>query len=219
MKKTIVSLAILAAALAAAFLLRDEEAQRLLARASSQPWGPAAFVAAYAAACVLFIPASILIFAAGALFGLVKGIFLVSIGATLGATAAFLTGRYLARDWVAKRVGADRRFSALDEAMGKEGWRIVLLTRLAPIFPFVLLNYALGLTRVTLKEYVPATWLGILPGTSVVVYLGSLAGGAARGGSSATTPAQWAFYALGLAATILLSVKLSRMARKALITN
>ena len=216
LKKLSLSLLILAAALSAAFLLRNGEAQRLLQRVSSEPWGPAAFIAAYAASCVLFIPASILSFAAGAIFGLGRGILWVSIGATLGATAAFLTGRYLARDWVAKRVGADRRFSALDEAMGKEGWRIVLLTRLAPIFPFVLLNYALGLTRVTLKEYVLATWVGILPGASVVVYLGSLAGGAVRGENSGTTPAQWAFYALGLAATILLSIKLSRLARKAL---
>lgn len=216
LKKIPLALAILAAALAAAYLLREGAALRLLQRISEGPWGPAAFIAAYAVSAVLLVPASILSFAAGTLFGLVKGLLWVSIGATLGATAAFLIGRYLARDWVAKRMKGDRRFSALDEAMGKEGWRIVLLTRLAPVFPYVLLNYALGLTRVSLLEYVWATWLGLLPGTSVIVYLGSLTGETARRGVSAATPARWAFYALGLAATLLLAFKLSRMAGRAL---
>src|SRR5206468_3640015 len=98
------------------------------------------FVLLYVAAAVLFLPGSVLTLGAGAVFGLARGVGLVWIGATLGATAAFLVGRYLARDWVARRIDGNPRFRAIDEAVAREGWKIVLLTRLSPVFPFNLLN-------------------------------------------------------------------------------
>src|SRR5690606_28498352 len=112
---------------------------------------------------VLLIPGSALTLGAGALFGVFWGTVYASTGATLGATCAFLIGRYLARDWVAARIARRPAFVAIDRAVAEEGWKIVGLTRLSPIFPFVLLNYAFGLTRVSLRDYVFASWLGMLP--------------------------------------------------------
>jgi len=178
------------------------------------PWGPAAFVVLYILATVLFVPGSVLTLGAGAVFGVVRGTVWVSIGATLGATAAFLVGRYLARDAVARRIGRDPRFAAMDEAVAREGWKIVGLTRLSPVFPFTLLNYAFGLTRVPLSHYVLASWLGMLPGTVMYVYLGSLARAAA--GPRARTPAEWALYVVGLLATVMVTVLVTRLARQAL---
>ncbi len=145
------------------------------------PWGPVMFVLLYIVATVFFLPGSILTLGAGFVFGVIKGAILVSIAATLGATAAFLVGRYLARDWVAKKIEGNVRFKAIDEAVAREGWKIVGLTRLSPVFPFNLLNYAFGLTRVSLRDYFFASWIGMMPGTLMYVYLGSLAGDLAVG--------------------------------------
>ena len=137
---------------------------------------PIVFIAIYIAACVAFLPGSILTIGAGVIFGVVRGSIYVSIAATLGATAAFLVGRYLARDWVRARLEGNAKFKAIDEAVGREGWKIVILTRLSPVFPFNLLNYAYGLTRVTLRDYFFASWVGMIPGTILYVYIGSLSG-------------------------------------------
>lgn len=181
-------------------------------------WGPVLFVPLYVAATVLFVPGVVLTLGAGAVFGLVRGVITVSIAATLGATAAFLIGRYLARDAVARRLAATPRFRALDEAVGDEGWKIVGLTRLSPLFPFNVLNYAFGVTRVRLRAFVLASWLGMLPGTVMYVYLGSIAGDLAALGQPdrARTPAEWAVYVLGLAATAAVTVVVTRLARRAL---
>jgi uncharacterized membrane protein YdjX (TVP38/TMEM64 family) len=177
-------------------------------------WGQVLFVVIYVAATVLLIPGSALGLGAGALFGVVRGSVLVSLASTLGATCAFLLGRYLARDWVAKRLGRHRSFAAIDRAVGVEGWRIVFLARLSPVFPFTLLNYALGLTRVPLRDYVLASWIGMMPGTVMYVYLGSLA----RAGVAdrQRTPAEWALYGVGLVATVAAVVTITRIARRAL---
>jgi uncharacterized membrane protein YdjX (TVP38/TMEM64 family) len=182
------------------------------------PIAPLVFIAIYIVACVMFIPGSILTLGAGFLFGVVWGSICVSIAATLGATAAFLIGRYLARGWVARRLEGNPRFKAIDSAVAREGWKIVLLTRLSPIFPFNLLNYAYGLTRVRLRDYFLASWIGMLPGTVMFVYFGSLAGDVARIGSGrgARTPAQWALYGIGLAATITVALYVTRISRRAL---
>lgn len=172
--------------------------------------GPAAFIAVYVLAAVLMVPGSLLTLGAGAAFGLARGFAWTSLASTAGATAAFLIGRYLARDWVAAKTAGSPRFAALDEAVSAEGWRVVVLLRLSPLFPFNLLNYALGLTRITLKEYVLASWVGMMPGTLLYVYLGTLAAPSAR------TPAQWALYAAGLAATALAAALVARRARRAL---
>ena len=144
------------------------------------PWGLAIFVLLYMAATVLLLPAVVLTLGAGAVFGVVWGFVAVSVGATLGAVAAFLVGRYLARDWVATRVAASPRLGAIDAAVAREGWKIVLLTRLSPAFPFVLLNYAYALTRVSLRHYVLASWIGMMPGIVLYTYLGSPAAAAGR---------------------------------------
>ena len=122
---------------------------------------------------------------AGVVFGLVRGFVIVSISATLGATAAFLVGRYLARAFIAAKIEGHPKFAAIDEAVAREGWKIVALLRLSPVVPFNVLNYAFGVTRVSLRDYVVASWIGMMPGTLLYVYLGSIAGdlaGAARPG-------------------------------------
>lgn len=178
------------------------------------PVGPAVFVAAYAAACVLFIPGSVLTLGAGAVFGVVKGSVLVSVASTLGASLSFLIGRYAARGWVARKLEGRPRFSAVDTAAAREGWKIVLLTRLSPVFPFTLLNYAYGLTRVSFRDYILASWIGMMPGTVMYVYLGSLA----RLGleSERASHLQTAMKVVGLAATIAVTLYITRIARKAL---
>jgi len=181
-------------------------------------WGPALFVVLYVAATVLFLPGWILTLGAGAVFGLVRGAVTVSLAATLGATAAFLVGRYLARDAVARRLAAHPRFAAIDAGVAREGWKIVLLTRLSPAFPFNLLNYAFGLTRVAVRDYVLASWIGMLPGTVMYVYVGSLAGDLASLGQGprTRTAAEWTLYGVGFLATVAVTVYVTRLARGAL---
>jgi uncharacterized membrane protein YdjX (TVP38/TMEM64 family) len=182
--------------------------------AASGAAGAALFVGLYVLACVLFVPGSVLTLGAGAVFGVLKGSVLVSVGATLGATAAFLVGRYAARGWVSAKMAGRPKFKAVDEAVAAEGWKIVGLVRLSPVFPFTLMNYAFGVTRVSLRDYFFASWLGMLPGTVMYVYIGSLAGQAAAG--RAKTPAEWALTAVGLAATVAVTVYITRLARRAL---
>lgn len=164
--------------------------------------GGAVFVVVYVLATVLFLPGLVLTVAAGFLFGLVWGTVAVSLASTLGAAAAFFIGRYLARDAVKKRVESAPRFHALYRAIEREGFRVVLLTRLVPLVPFNLLNYAYGLTDVSWRRYVLASWIGMLPGTVVYVYLGATAGTLARAFTADSPPdaASWGLWGLGLAA-------------------
>ena len=178
------------------------------------PWGPAIFIGLYVVGAVLFVPGSVLTLGAGALFGVVLGSVYVSISATLGATAAFLVGRYLARDAIARKIEKHEKFAAIDRAVAHEGWKIVLLTRLSPVFPFTLLNYAFGLTRVKLSHYVLASWLGMIPGTLMYVYLGSLVNvGAVH---RERTIGEWILYGVGLLATVTVTVFVTRLAKSAL---
>ena len=185
------------------------------------PIGPLVYILLYIVACVLMVPGSILTLGAGFLFGVIEGSVVVSVGSTLGATCAFLVGRYLARDWVgakiAKIAGNDK-FKAIDEAVAAEGWKIVGLTRLSPVFPFIFLNYAFGLTQVKLHHYVIASWLGMLPGTVMYVYIGSLAGDLATlgAGERTRTTGELILLGIGLAATIVVTVFVTRIAKKAL---
>jgi uncharacterized membrane protein YdjX (TVP38/TMEM64 family) len=183
-------------------------------------WGPIVFILAYAIACVAFVPASLLTLGAGALFGVVKGTVFVLIGATLGATGAFLIARYVARDWIAERVQRDPRFAAIDTAIAKEGRKVVFLLRLSPVIPFNLLNYALGLTQVRVMDFIIAS-AGMIPGTLLYVYTGNLAKVVAGASSGATPPRGPAFYAvlgLGLAATAAVTIIVTRLAKRALAT-
>ena len=179
--------------------------------------GQAAFVGLYVLACVAFLPGSALTLGAGAAFGLGRGFILVSIGSTAGAWASFLIGRHLLRDWMSRKLEKVPAFSAISGAVGKEGWKVVLLTRLSPVLPFNLLNYGYGLTTVGLGEYTLASWIGMMPGTFLYVYLGAAAGEAARCGSRARTRAEWALYAGGLAATAVAAWRVGRTAKRALI--
>jgi uncharacterized membrane protein YdjX (TVP38/TMEM64 family) len=181
-------------------------------------WGPVAFIAAYALACVAFVPASILTFAAGALFGLVKGTLIVLAGAMLGALGAFLIARYVARAWVAERVAKDPRFGAIDRAIAEQGRKIVFLLRLSPVIPFNVLNYALGLTQVRAIDFLVAS-VGMIPGTVLYVYTGTLASAVAGAGSATAAPRGAGFYAvlgLGLVATLAVTVLITRVAKRAL---
>lgn len=180
--------------------------------------GAIAFILLYIIATVAFLPGSILTLGAGVVFGVVLGSLYVFIGATLGATAAFLVGRYLARGWVSKKIEGNSKFKAIDKAVGREGLKIVLLTRLSPVFPFNLLNYAFGITGVSIKDYVIGS-VGMIPGTIMYVYIGSLAGNLAMIGSESqpTNPTvQWAIRIIGFIATVAVTVYVTRIARKAL---
>lgn len=180
--------------------------------------GAIAFIGIYITATVAFLPAFILTLGAGVLFGVWLGSIYVFIGATFGSIAAFLVGRYLARDWVAKKIAGNDRFGAIDRAVGKEGLKIVLLTRLSPAFPFNLLNYAFGVTGVSLQDYAIGS-IGMIPGTIMFVYIGSLAGSLALIGTDAqpTNPTlQWTIRILGLIATIGVTVYVTRLAKQAL---
>jgi len=177
-------------------------------------WGPAIFIAIYVVATVLLIPGSVLTLGAGAVFGLIRGTLIVSVASTLAATAAFLIGRYLARATVARKIESNERFAAVDRAVAAEGWKVVFLTRLSPVFPFTLLNYAFGLTQVKLLQYVVASWIGMLPGTVMYVYLGSLA--QAASGERSRTTGEWILYGVGLLATIGVTIFVTWIARRAL---
>jgi uncharacterized membrane protein YdjX (TVP38/TMEM64 family) len=177
-------------------------------------WGPIIFIGIYILATVLFIPGSILTLGAGTAFGVVMGSVYVSIASTIGASCAFLIGRYFLRDWVSETAGKNEKFAAIDGAVENEGWKIVGLTRLSPAFPFSLLNYAYGITGVKFWHYVLASWIGMMPGTVLYVYIGSLGNAVAQDGGR--TPAQWAMLIVGLLATLGVTIFITRIARKAL---
>jgi uncharacterized membrane protein YdjX (TVP38/TMEM64 family) len=177
------------------------------------------YVGLYVCACVFLIPGSILTLGAGAIYGVIVGSVLVSAASTLGATVAFLIGRYFARNLVEKKIAGNPRFSSIDNAVAQGGWKIVGLIRLSPMFPFNLLNYAFGLTKVSLRDYVLASWLGMLPGTIMYVYIGSLASNLGSIGAQtdrAKTPGEWIMYGISLIATILVTVYVTKIAKKAL---
>jgi uncharacterized membrane protein YdjX (TVP38/TMEM64 family) len=139
-------------------------------------WGAVLFAAAYIPAALLFVPGSLLTLGAGFVFGVVNGTLVVSVGSTAGAAAAFLVARTVARDWALRHIAGRPRLAAIGRAVEQEGFKLVLLTRLSPVLPFTVLNYAFGLTRVRFGQYVFASWIGMLPGTVMYVYLGSAAG-------------------------------------------
>jgi uncharacterized membrane protein YdjX (TVP38/TMEM64 family) len=140
---------------------------------------PVVFMAVYALATVFFLPGSVITLAGGALFGPVLGTFYNLTGATIGATLAFLVSRYLASDWVADKAGG--RVKQIINGVEGEGWRFVAFTRLVPLFPFNLLNYVLGLTKIPLLQYIIASYIFMLPGGFAYTYIG-YAGKEAVGG-------------------------------------
>lgn len=180
-------------------------------------WGAVAFVLGYALACVAVVPASLLTLAAGAVFGLGRGVALVTAGALLGAASAFLLARYAVRGAVERRLAGNPRLAAVDRAVATDGRRIVFLLRLSPAVPFSALNYALGATRLSFADYMLGS-LGILPGTVLYVYYGTVAGtiAAAAGGTATRSPAEYVLLGVGLLATIGATYLITRAARRAL---
>ncbi len=180
--------------------------------------GAIIFIGIYIIATIAFLPGSILTLGAGVIFGVVQGSILVFFGATIGATGAFLVGRYLARGWVSEKIAGNEKFKAIDAAVGEEGLKIVTLLRLSPVFPFNLLNYGMGVTSVSLKDYFIGS-VGMIPGTIMYVYIGSLAGSLATIGSSSQPTdetVQWIIRIVGFIATVAVTVYVTKIAQKAL---
>ena len=175
--------------------------------------GMSLFVLVYILACIFLIPGSPLTVGAGAVFGFWTGLILVSVGSTLGAVAAFLISRYLARGFIEKKIDKSHKFSAMDMAIKREGWKIIFLARLSPIIPFFLLNYALGLTKIRLRTYIISSWAGMIPGTVLYTYIGSL------GKTILTTEnslADWVILGVGLIATVSVTLIISKIAKRSL---
>jgi pyruvate/2-oxoglutarate dehydrogenase complex dihydrolipoamide dehydrogenase (E3) component/uncharacterized membrane protein YdjX (TVP38/TMEM64 family) len=179
--------------------------------------GPLIVILAYVICTVFFIPGSAITIGSGTLFGLKTGFFVVVIGANLGALCSFLLARTFLREKVARWANGNPKFRSLDQAIGKQGFKMVLLTRLSPVFPFVLLNYFLGLTAVRTRAYVLANLIGMLPATFLFVYIGAAARDAIAGqmGAAADFYQQLLKY-VGLLATLAVVVIVTRIARKAL---
>ena len=180
--------------------------------------GPIAFILGYIGSTVAFIPGSVLTLAAGAIFGLGEGVIYVMTGATLGSSVAFLLARYVAREAVEQRIAGNTKFAAVDRAVGREGWKIVVLLRLSPIFPYNLLNYGLGLTQVRFRDYVLAS-IGMLPGSFLYTYSGFLVGDVIRLAGDAGPergPLYYAVVVIGLLATIAVTTIVTKTARRAI---
>ena len=181
--------------------------------------GAVLYVAAYVLACVLLLPGSVLTLAAGFAYGVVQGTLLVMVASMLGSVAAFVLGRTVLRGRIERKLADQPRFAAVDRAVAAQGFKVVLLLRLSPVFPFNVLNYALGLTQVPLRTYALASLLGMFPGTVLYVYLGSLVTSAAQlasGQRPAGGPYGQLLFWGGLVATVLATVLITRTARRAL---
>ena len=176
------------------------------------------YIVAYIIATALALPVAIFSLVGGFLFGLPVGVMIVSLGSVFGASGAFFIGRYLTRDWVAARIEQRPRFRALDKATRHDGFLIVLLARLSPLFPFNLMNYALALTSVRFRDYFIASWLGMLPFTIVYVYVGSIAADLteATSGLPSEEISNTLVLFVGLVATIVLTILITRMATRTL---
>jgi uncharacterized membrane protein YdjX (TVP38/TMEM64 family) len=181
-------------------------------------WGPFIFIAVYALACVFFVPFGIFTFSGGMFFGFWKGAVLSVLGNGLGSVAAFLIGRYLARRWVERAFAGNFFFKNFSAALERKGWKIVLLARLSPVFPFSVGNYAFGTTRIPAWQYAAASMIGTIPSAMLCVYLGAVTGHLSLSHARAWsgTPGDWALLILGLIATVALFFFIRRMAGKAM---
>ncbi|CAH9071858.1 unnamed protein product [Cuscuta epithymum] len=182
------------------------------------PWGPLVLAVAYIPLTVLAVPASILTLGGGYLFGLPVGFIADSIGATIGAAAAFLLGRTIGRSFVTSKLKDYPQFRAVAIAIRRSGFKIVLLLRLVPLLPFNMLNYLLSVTPVPFVEYVLASWLGMMPITFALVYVGTtlkdLSDVTHEWGEFSKT--RWAFIVLGLLVSVILIICVTRVAKAAL---
>ena len=178
--------------------------------------GPIVMAFAYVVTTILFIPGSALTIGSGTLFGLRTGFLVVLIGANLGALCAFLLARTLLREKVTRWAEGNAKFRSLDRAIGRQGFKMVFLSRLSPVFPFNLLNYLLGLTAIPTRAYILANLFGMLPGMFLYVYIGAAARDAIAGTDSSTGMYQQVLKYVGLLATIAVVIIVTRIARKAM---
>ena len=180
--------------------------------------GMVLFALVYAVATVLMVPGSLLTLAGGAVFGLLPGFVTILHGATLGAALAFLVSRFVARKHVESWIQEKPSFDVIDKAVAKQGWKIVFLTRLSPVFPFNFQNYAYGLTSVSFWHYVLASWIGMIPGAFLYVYFGTLgrSGLEAASGAESAETLRIALQVVGLLATLAVTILITRTAKKAL---
>ena len=174
------------------------------------------YILVYGIGTALFFPGSLLTIMAGAAFGIVRGSILALLGALIGAAFAFACGRYFFRKRVEQMTAQKPGFENLDDAIAEHGWKIVFLLRLSPLFPFNALNYALGLTKVSFRDYMSASALGMVPGTFLYVYLGHLGKASFSAKQHSRSPQEYVLLVAGLIATIALSVYLGKIAKKAL---
>jgi uncharacterized membrane protein YdjX (TVP38/TMEM64 family) len=181
--------------------------------AAAGPWGPVAYVLVYALAVVLLVPGSLLALSAGLAYG-PWGVPLAVSAATAGAALSFLIGRYLAGEWLRKLINRGLLLRAVESAVVDGGWRFVGLVRLSPLLPFSLLNYYFGITRVSFRQYLPGTFLGIIPGTSVNVLLASAGHAYILGGMR--HPLKLALLAVGIVVTVFVCRIILRRVRIAL---
>lgn len=177
-------------------------------------WGPIVFAVVYTIAAVCLVPGSVLTLAAGAIFGLWIGFITVSFGSVTGAALAFLISRYVARSKIESRAKSNKKFGAIDEAIDEGGWKIIGLLRLSPAIPFNVQNYLFGLTKIRFRQYILTSWIAMIPGTFMYVYLGHAAGAAASGGGKSA--GEWALLGVGLLATIAVTVYVTRLAKQKL---
>ncbi len=173
---------------------------------------------AYVPASLLFVPSPLLTISGGFVFGMFKAVIAISLGSTLAASVTFLAGRTLLRRFIEHKVAGDARFRVLDQAVAEHGFKIVFLSRLSPVLPYNLLNYAFGVTRVRFRDYVLASWTGMFPGTCLYVSIGAAAKSLTEvtSGLSPSSIAQQTLFGFGLLATVLVSVMLTKIAKKAL---
>lgn len=185
---------------------------------ASGVWGPAVLATTYVLTTLLFIPVWPLTILAGFLFGPVMGTVTASVGGVTGAAAAFALGRGVAHERVQRQLACSGRFQAIDDAVRREGLKIVLLIRLSPIFPYVFTNYAFSLTKIRFRDFFLASWIGMLPGTILYVYLGTSAESIAQiaSGSYRRGPVQTVLFVLGLAGTVVVTTLVTRTVRSAL---
>lgn len=181
------------------------------------PWGAVIYGVVYVTCALLFVPGSVLTIGAGLVFGLVGGTILVSLASTTTAALAFLIARHVARERVEAMARGNPKFEAIDRAIAEKGWKVVALLRLSPVVPFSVSNYLYGLTPVRFLPYVVTSWAAMLPGTILYVWLGAAGGAAAAAGrGEGRSPWEWALLGAGLAATVAVTVLLTRAARQQL---
>jgi uncharacterized membrane protein YdjX (TVP38/TMEM64 family) len=178
--------------------------------------GVVVYVVAYALAAVLFLPGWIFTVSAGLIYGVLGGTAVALVGATLGASLAFLVARYLVREKVQRAAEGNEKFKAIDEAVARNGWKIIALLRLSPLIPFNVSNYLYGVTRIGFWPYVLSSFVGMLPGTLLYAYLGAAGRIGVSGGQTERSPLQYGLLGIGLLATIVVTILISRAAKAAL---